>query len=148
MARKALDPRRVKLHWPYTVNEIAELFGQHPHTVRRWLQCGLVPVEGAQRPTLVRGKELQRFITAKRAKRRRTCPPGTIFCMKCREPRVPSANLAEVRWLSATAANLIGICPVCDSMMYRRVSSRLLRQVLGKLDVPAAEAERRLSVCP
>jgi hypothetical protein len=142
-----LDPRRVKWHWPYTVNEIAELFSLHPHSVRRWLKTGLAPVEGNHRPTLVRGKELYRFVTDLRGRRKRSCGAGRLFCVKCREPRIPGGNMAEINWLSPTTANLIGIGPVCFRMMNRRVSLRSLEQAIGKLDVSETNAQQRLSEC-
>lgn len=148
MQRRALDPRRIKTLRSYTVLEISELYGLHRHTVRRWLKTGLAPLEGRQRPSLVRGKELHRFISDMRAKRKRSCPAGTIFCVKCREPRAPGGNVAELVRLSETTGNLIGICPECDNMMYRRVSLRSLELILGRLDVSETDAEKRLRECP
>jgi hypothetical protein len=35
----------------------------------------------------------------------------------------------------ATLGNLVGICPECEAMMYRRVNLARLEQVRGKLDI-------------
>ena len=40
-AVKRLNPRRVKVHRNYTVEEVAKLFQVHKNTVRDWLKVGL-----------------------------------------------------------------------------------------------------------
>ena len=47
---KRLNPRRVKVHRNYTVEEAAKLFDVHKNTVRGWLKDGLARIDG-QRPT-------------------------------------------------------------------------------------------------
>ena len=42
---EAVNPRRVKLHRSYTVEEAAMLFKVHKNTVRGWLKSGLETVE-------------------------------------------------------------------------------------------------------
>ena len=46
--------RLIKATWPYTVQEIAELFGVHKNAVLGWLKAGLKS-DRSQRPFLVRG---------------------------------------------------------------------------------------------
>jgi hypothetical protein len=145
--RRPLDPRRVKTLRAYSVNDIVDLFGVHPHTVRLWLKSGLAAIDN-RRPTLILGTELHRFVTAKRTARKRSCPPGTIYCMKCREPRRPAGNMADLRQLSATTGDLEGICPVCDSMMHRRVSLARLEAIRGGLDLSSTEQQWRLGESP
>ena len=147
MQNRALDPRRVKTLRSYSVNDIVDLFGMHPHTVRLWLKSGLAALDG-HRPTLVLGVELRRFVAAKRATRKRSCPPGTIFCMKCREPRRPAGNMADLRHLSPTTGDLQGICPACTCMMHRRVSLPSFEAIRGGLDVAVTNAEGRLRESP
>ncbi len=43
--------------------------------------------------------------------------------------------MTELHALTATAGNLIGICPCCESMMYRRVNLAKLEQIRGNLDI-------------
>jgi hypothetical protein len=126
--RRALDPRRVKTLRSYTVNDIVNLYGVYPHTVRHWLKSGLTATD-RHRPTLVLGIELHRFVSAKRTARKKPCPPGTIYCMKCREPRCPAGDMADLRQLSTTTGDLEGICPACESMMHRRVRPKREREL-------------------
>ena len=67
---KRLNPRRVKLHRNYTVDEAAMLFRVHKNTVRNWLEAGLQPVDD-RRPILILGRELSRFLHARREHARR-----------------------------------------------------------------------------
>ena len=50
--------------------------------------------------------------------------------------------MADLQAATRTTANLIGICPHCDLMIYRCVSLARLKQVLGDLDIthPIGEA--------
>jgi hypothetical protein len=140
---RPLDPRRVKTLRSYSVNDIVGLYGVHPHTVRIWLKSGLVPID-SRRPTLILGTELHRFVTAKRTARKRSCPPGTIYCMKCREPRRPAGNVADLRHLSPTTGDLQGICPACESMMHRRVNLAGLEAIRGGIDVASTDEQGRI----
>jgi hypothetical protein len=48
--------------------------------------------------------------------------------------------MAEYRPGTATLGNLIGICPCCESMMFRRVNVAKLEQICGKLDIALPQA--------
>ena len=134
------NPRLVKIHRNYAVDEVAELFGIHRNTVRHWVKHGL-PTCDERRPMLILGRELVAFLHAKRAKNKRTCQPGEFYCLRCRTPRSPAGNMAEFKPDSATLGNLIAICSACDGMMYRRVSLAKLGQVCGKLDITMPQAQ-------
>ncbi len=121
MGRRSFNIRRVKKLWPYKVGEIADILGAHPHTVRLWLKQGL-PTIGGPNPILIRGEDLQAFLAAKQAQRRRTCPPGTLYCVKCREPRRPAGDVADLKELSDNMGDLQALCPVCITLMHRRVN--------------------------
>jgi transposase-like protein len=69
------NPQLVKIHRNYSVGEIARRFGIHKNTVRNWLKQGLVAIDG-QRPTLILGRELSRFLIERRRKTKQSCGPG------------------------------------------------------------------------
>jgi excisionase family DNA binding protein len=119
--RHRLDPRRAKVHYSYTVAEAAVLLGVHRNTVRHWIKAGLSTLR-AGGLTLVLGDELRTFLMRRQARRRVHCPPGSMFCLKCRAARRPPESLLEVATITATTANLRSICPDCESLMHRRVS--------------------------
>jgi hypothetical protein len=145
--QRPLDPRRVKTLRSYSVNDIVALYGVHPHTVRLWPKSELAATDD-RRPTLVRGLELHHFVRAKRMARKRPCLPGTLYCVKYREPRHPALNMAELRKLSATTGDLQGFCPACESMMHRRVSLARLVAIRDGLDVSPTQQQERLAEGP
>lgn len=138
------NPRLVKIHRNYSVEEVADLLGTHKNTVRRWIKTGL-PVIDSKRPTLIHGLDLREFLQARRTKNRQTCPPGHIYCVKCHAPKAPAGCMADYIPISATTGNLRGICPDCETLIHRRVSQAKLDIIRGQLDVtlPLAESHIR-----
>ncbi len=41
MARRRVDPRRIRTHFAYTVEEAARSLGVHKNTIRAWIKDGL-----------------------------------------------------------------------------------------------------------
>lgn len=112
------DYRRVKIHYSYEIAEVAALLKVHRNTVRGWLKDGL-PAMTEQRPFLIQGAVLIDFLKTRRQQRRRQCAPGELYCLRCREPRRPAGDMVDYKPSSETLGALIGICPMCDALMYR-----------------------------
>jgi hypothetical protein len=136
------NPRLAKIHRSYSAEEISRLFGVHKNTVRTWLRQGLKPIDD-QRPTLVRGEELCRFLADRRARAKQVCGPGRIYCLPCREPKVPAGGMAECIQTGNTGT-VQGICPDCNRMIYRKVNPKKLNAVRGDLEITITQAEPRL----
>ena len=68
MGKRHPNHRLVKIHRSYTVEEIAQLFGIHKNTVRRWVKDGLTSIDD-KRPMLILGHVLAAFLQARRAKK-------------------------------------------------------------------------------
>lgn len=143
MSKRHPNYRLVKIHRNYTVEEVANLFGVHRNTVREWIKRGL-PICDTRRPLLILGRELAAFLLARRAKHKQTCKPGEIYCVRCRTPKVPAGGMADYQPLTTTTGNLIGICPTCDALTYRRVNFRKLLEVSGELEVTLPQALRHI----
>lgn len=118
---KSYNPRRAKLHRSYTVAEAANLFSITRGAVRAWIKAGL-PVVKTSGPLLILGAHLQAFLTKRQAARLQKCPPGTIYCLRCREPRQPDPATVAVVLLTATSGNLRARCPCCAAPLNRRVT--------------------------
>jgi hypothetical protein len=143
MNKRHPNPRLAKIHRNYTVEEIATLFGVHRNTVRAWVKRGL-PTSDDRRPMLILGRDLVAFLQLQRAKNKRTCQPGEIYCVRCRAPKAPAGDMADYEALTATQGNLIAICPDCETIIYRRVSLAKLAQIRGRLDITFPQALRHI----
>jgi hypothetical protein len=144
MRHRHPNPRLVKVHRNYTVEEVARLVGIHKNTVRNWLRQGL-PAIDRHRPTLIIGSALADYLRNRRSKHKQSCRPGEIYCVKCRVPREPAGDMADYVPITPTSGNLRGICPVCDILIHRRVSLAKLDDVKGKLDVTLPQALPRIT---
>jgi phage terminase Nu1 subunit (DNA packaging protein) len=143
MGSRHPNPRLAKIHRSYSVEEIARLFKVHKNTVRAWLRQGLEAIDG-QRPTVVRGEEIRRFLSDRRARAKRPSGPGRIYCLPCRAPKVPALKMAECVVTGDTAGTLHGICPDCNRMIYRRVNPQKIDAVRGDLEVTFTQAYARI----
>lgn len=84
MAGKRANPQLVKLHRTYSVEEAALALGVHKNTVLGWRKKGLEPIDDGK-PILFEGKSLREFLKDINKARKRPCPAGTLYCLKCRE---------------------------------------------------------------
>ena len=139
MSKRHPNPRLAKIHRNYTVDEIANLYAIHKNTVRAWVKSGL-PTSDDRKPYLILGRDLMAYLQAKRTKNKKTCQPGQIYCVRCRAPKAPAGDMAEYQTLTTTLGNLVGICPSCNAMMYRRVNFMKLTQVSANLDLTLPQA--------
>jgi len=144
MPKRRPNYRLVKIHRSYTVEEAALLLGTHKNAVRAWVKAGL-PICDSKRPILILGGELAAYLKARRAKNKRPCQPGEIFCVRCRTPKRPAGDMAEYQPITASLGNLLGICPDCEGMIYRRASMAKLDQIRGELDITFVEGKERVN---
>ena len=134
MSSRRVNFRLVKIHRNYTVEESAKLLEVHRNTVRQWIKTGL-PTNDEKRPTLILGRVLFDFLQRRKMLNKRPCQPGQIYCVRCRCPKHPAGDMAEYQAVTATVGNLIGFCPTCETLMFRRVNVEQLAQIRGRLDV-------------
>jgi hypothetical protein len=120
---KLPNPRRVKIHRNYTVEAAAYCLTVHKNTVRRWFREGLSIVSGRGR-TLIIGSDLRAFLEARRAKGKCPCPPGHLYCLKCRTTRKPADGLTEYEAITPSSGNLKALCSICTTLMNRRIKRR------------------------
>jgi len=144
MAKRHPNHRLAKIHRSYTAEEIAKLFGIHKNTVRLWVKAGL-PTSDGRRPMLILGPDLAAFLKARRAKNKRTCRPGEIYCVRCRSPKVPARGMVDYEPVTETLGNLVAICPDCGSIMNRRVSMAKLEPIRKQMDITFPQALRHIS---
>ena len=143
MARHRINPRLVKIHLSYTVDEAARRLRTHKNTIRNWIKLGLPVIDG-RRPALVHGRDLAAFIDKRRQSRKQPCPPGHLYCVKCRTPRSPAGQMADYVPMSENSGMLKGLCPECFTLMHRRIAQANLDVVRRNLEIAFPKGDLRL----
>jgi hypothetical protein len=144
--RRRYPVNRIKQTCSYDSAEIAKLFGIHRNTVRHWLKDGLLAIDD-RRPILVLGTVLKAFVTERQQARRQKCQPGEFFCFRCRAPRKPWGNMADLSIRTEKIAKLTALCRVCETAMYKAIRRADVPKI-AKLISLQALAPERLSDCP
>jgi hypothetical protein len=142
MARR-FNPRRLKIHFSYTIDEAARAIGAHKNTLRAWISVGL-PLVCRKRPVLISGDALRDFLSARRSRSRVKCAPGQVFCLSCRSPKTPAGLMADYTPLTTRTGNLTGLCPDCDRLIHRVVSLAKIDLIKGNLEVAFPQAVERI----
>lgn len=139
------DWRRIKGKYSYTVEEAARALNVHRNTVRNWVRTGGLPAMTGSRPHLILGATLIDFLKNKRLARKRKCEHDELYCLKCRAPRKPVAELVEYRPMASGRTQFIGICSACESLMHRFVAKRNLEATLQEFGVHPGPAHGSLT---
>jgi len=134
MANRHISTRRVKSRLTYTVAQAARIVDVHENTIRAWLAEGMETV-GGKGPTLIFGAAIIEFVNQRRINRKRPCGVGELYCVKCRAPKKPACDMADLIQEKAGVARLVGFCPTCGIMIYRRVNISKIEAIKGDLDV-------------
>ncbi len=132
--------RLIKATWPYTVQDVATLLGVHKNAVGRWMREGL-QADRLQRPFLIRGDELARFLDAKQKKRRTKCGIAQFYCFKCRDARNASGGRATLDSQICDKVQLKAICDHCGTRMNKVLGTRRLQQIRSHLIISTPESE-------
>lgn len=143
MARRRFNPLRVKMHFSYTVEDIARLLGIHKNTVRAWLRSGLEAIDSS-RPTMVQGRVLRAFLKSCQGRRKQKCPPGTFFCLKCRAPKAPALAMVDFIPLVPTFGNLRALCETCGTILHRHVSTDRIATVMPGITIQFMQPDSRI----
>jgi len=113
---KKINSNLVKIHRNYSVEDISNLLGVHKNTVRDWFKKGLEAIDN-NKPALVLGSVLKRFLKKRREANKKACKDDEIYCMRCRLPRKPAENKTDFRLINQNVGCLSAPCPVCQSVM-------------------------------
>lgn len=146
MPVRRINPRLIKIHRSYSVEEAACALGAHKNSVRGWIKNGL-PVVDRSRPALMLGHELRAYLEGKRKAGKRPCPPGTIYCFKCRVPRRPALGMVEFALRNTVTGTLRAICEECGTMMFRCASLAAVATIMPNLEIQIREAGASILEC-
>lgn len=139
-----VNPNRVKLHRSYSVDELARCLDVHKNTVRHWRAKGLEPIDES-RPVLFQGTTVRAFLADRNSSRKRPCPPGMLYCFRCRSPRAPALGMVDFVAMRPGGGNLRALCEFCETTMHRRVREAEIAKVMPGCAVQFAQAQPRLS---
>lgn len=143
MAAKRFNARLIKLHRPYSVDEISRTLGAHKNTVRGWISEGL-PAFTEKRPTVILGNDLRAFLERKQKAAKCPSGPGRFHCFKCRQPMRPALGMVEYRPRNALSGNLKAICEGCGGWMHRAARLASIPAIMPNIDVQITEAGTRI----
>jgi hypothetical protein len=143
MPTRRPNPQLVKLHRCYSTHELALCLGVHKNTVRHWQDNGLESID-SNRPVLFQGSAVRAFLTVRNAKRKRPCAPGTLYCLRCREPRPPALGMVDYIPLKPGRGNLRAFCGTCETIMHRRAREADLDRIMPGIAIQFAEGQPRL----
>jgi hypothetical protein len=130
MLARRINPRLIRLHRSYSIEDAAFSLGVHKNSVRGWIRNGL-PVMDRTRPLLMHGDELRAYLEAKRKAAQCPCTPGTLYCLKCRS-------------LNATTGNLKALWDTYGTLMHRRVGMSAIAATMPDFQITIREARERL----
>jgi hypothetical protein len=134
------NPNRVKLHRSYSVSELAACLGVSSNTVRHWQRNGLAPIDKV-RPVLFQGAVVRAFLSLRNAARKRPCPPGTLYCFRCRAPRKPALDMVDFVPINDLSGNIRALCDTCGTMMHRRARKAALPTIMPDCDIQFVEGQ-------
>jgi hypothetical protein len=134
MPNHRIDPRRIKIHFAYSIEEAATALGTHRDTIRLWIKQGL-QVADDRRPIVMSGFAIRAFLQARRTAKKQPLNPGEFYCFKCRSPKSPDGGMADFIESGSGLGTLCGLCPDCETVMHRRASLAGLGRARGRLDV-------------
>ena len=144
MPAKRINPRLIKLHRAYSVEEASARLGVHKNTVRGWQRKGLEPID-TSRPVLFQGKTMRAFLEGQRKARKRPCLPGTLYCFKCRAPQAPALGMVDYTPFNPSSGNLSAMCGACGGMMHQRAALASLPLKMPGIAVQITGALPRIS---
>jgi hypothetical protein len=140
---RRVNPSAVKMHRSYTARELADRLGVHKNTIRHWQDAGLTPLDKS-RPLIFYGDTVREFLARRNASRKRPCPPGTFYCLRCREPRAPALGMVDYVEAKRGTGNLKALCEACGATMHRRTRHASLGAVMPGIAVQIRQAPERL----
>ncbi len=94
---------------------------------------------------LILGTDLAAFLQAAGRKINGPVSLGKSTASVAVPRKLPAGDMADYQPITEKLGNLIGICPDCELMIYRRVSLAKLEQVRGKMNVTFSEAQGQVS---
>jgi len=144
MSGKRVNYRLVKQHRNYTVDDISRLLDVHKNTVREWIKSGLSVIDD-RKPMLILGSELKSWLQQKYKDAKHPCPPGTLYCLKCRSDKRPALGMVDYVAKNARSGCLRALCETCERPTNRFTSLQSITAVMPGIAIQFAERQSSIS---
>lgn len=123
----------IKLFHSYTIREAVDVTGVSARTISAWIKEGL-PVMKQQRPFLIRGDDLKRFIQNRRKARKSQTALHQFYCLGCRSARDAAGGFAECL-INGNRTTLKALCGACGNVVNKSIALSRLSELEGKLEL-------------
>lgn len=110
------NPQIISGHLSYTTDEITAKLSINKKTIFRWIDEGLVTVQGQKKPILILGNDLKTFIRRKNSKKKVQLKRHEFYCFRCKVPR-----WAKRGTINQSGDEKRGECVVCNGKMSRKI---------------------------
>ena len=97
-----------------------------------------------QRPWLIDGRDLKRFLESRKRAAKRPLGRGEFYCLACRDRRQPDGDLVDYRARTPAIGMLSGLCPTCGTEMFRAMRRADLERLPLEFEVAFQMAETRI----
>ena len=131
---KRVNPRNIKTHQAYEIDQAACSVGVSIPTIRGWIKKGL-PVMRAQKPFLIIGADLREYIENARKRAKAPLQANQLYCLRCREARTPMGDMVDYLPISPTRGRLVGLCSECEGTLNRFCSRSALPGLANIFDI-------------
>jgi hypothetical protein len=110
------DPRKISQHRSYTIKELSDLVGMSEKTCLRWIEKGMTTVPGSQKPILILGDAVKKFIRNRNSNNKIKLQRHEFYCFTCKLPR--RAKRGSINILGNTKR---GHCSVCNGKLSKTI---------------------------
>lgn len=124
--KRTYDPRKVKRHRSYTVQELAQLYEVGPNTIRQWIKKHGLPVIADTYPTLIHWEAFRTWLIDWQAARKWTCAHDEMSCLKCQRGRKVKSGTFSITESNKASLMMHGDCKTCGKPMNRTTSQAKL----------------------
>ena len=122
----------------YSIQEIQDIRGTSPQTVRRWINEEDLPAMTAQRPFLIHGADLIEFLNVKSNRGKNPHKVGELSCYKCGHRGRPLGDMADLE-INGSRRRLEALCGNCENPVSLIIGAAKLAQYREILDIAESD---------
>lgn len=141
---KLPSPYKIKTHWVYNTSEAATALKVHRRTILRWINENQLNACKGGNSWLIRGADLKSFLEKRRTAAKHKLGVGEFYCLRCKAPRRPAADIADFQKIDDHTGRLTALCGCCEGVMNRILRSSDLPAIGKVCEVTVQRDDPRL----